>query len=330
MIIGKWKLALCAVTALIPLAGHPVNAESLPDLITPPKALNLGSTSFFDGFGRTDEGFSWLQYGRYEDLDRITDSQGTATPYFKGTHIQVFSALTQIIYASDWHPFGGDVVGFSAAAPLIDLNSHFAVDSRVKLKNNGFGIGDLVWGPSYQSRLYRQHGRPVLSFRVQLLILSPTGGFNKQVSINQGAGFWAVNPYVAATWLPTASLELSTRLNYQYNLPSTNFANPPQIPGLIYTSAQAAQICYGNLDASYEVAANIRLGVNGYFLHSLDPDKTNGSIVPHSEVNEVSLGPGGRYTFDSANFVNINLYFPIVSHNGTPGPQFNFQVIHRF
>jgi hypothetical protein len=315
---------------VIAVADCPLHAASLPDLIAPPKALNLGSTSFFDGFGRTDEGFSWLEYGRFENLDRITDSQGAASRYFKGTSIQVFSALTQIVYASNWHPFGGDAVGFSAAAPLIDLNSHFTDDSPVKLKNNGFGIGDLVWGPSYQSRLYRRHGRPVLSFRVQLLILSPTGAFNKRVSINQGAGFWAVNPYVAATWLPTASLEISTRLNYQYNFPSANFANPPRIPGLLYTSAQAGQICYGNIDASYEVAAKIRLGVNGYFLHSLEPDKTNDHIVPHSEVNAISMGPGGRYTFNKSNAMNVNVYFPLESHNGSPGAQFNFQIIHRF
>jgi hypothetical protein len=330
MAIGKWKVVFCAATTMIDGAGFPLHAASLPDLIAPPKALNLGSTSFFDGFGRTDEGFSWLQYGRYEDLDRITDSQGESSPYFKGTSIQVYSALTQIIYASNWHPFGGDAVGFSAAMPLIDLNTDFAADSPVKLRDNGLGIGDLVWGPSYQSRVYRRLGRPVLSFRAALQILSPTGEFNKRADINQSAGFWAVNPYLALTYLPTAALELTTRLNYQYNLRSANFADPPPIPGVIYTSAQAAQICYGNLDASYQVAEKIRLGVNGYFLHSLDPDKTNNMIVPHSEINEVSMGPGGRYTFNKSNAVNVNVYFPIESHNGSPGPQFNFQIIHRF
>ena len=330
MASGKWKVVLWAVTTLIAVGVFPLHAASLPDLIAPPKALNLGSTSFFDGFGRTEEGFSWLQYGRFENLDRITDSQGESSPYFKGTSIQVYSALIQIIYASSWHPFGGDAVGFSAAVPLIDLNTGFAADSPVKLRDNGLGIGDLVWGPSYQSRVYRRHGRPILSFRAALQILSPTGKFNKQTDINQSAGFWAVNPYVALTYLPTAALELTTRLNYQYNLRSANFADPPRIPGVIYTSAQAAQICYGNLDASYQVAEKIRLGVNGYFLHSLDPDKTNTIIVPHSEVNEVSVGPGGRYTFNKSNAVNVNVYFPIESHNGSPGPQFNLQIIHRF
>jgi hypothetical protein len=136
---------------------------SLPDTVAPPKAINLGSTSFFDGFSRTTEGWSWLQYARYEDLNRITDYQGHNSPYFQGTHIQVLAALTQFSYASDWHPFGGDGVGFSAAIPLIDFNTRFAVSSPVRLASNGFGIGDLVWGPIYQSRTYKAGDRRAFS-----------------------------------------------------------------------------------------------------------------------------------------------------------------------
>jgi hypothetical protein len=305
-------------------------AKSLPDTISPPKAINLGRTSFFDGFGRTDEGFTWLQYGRYEDLDRITDAEGQNSRLFKSPSIQIFSEITQIAYSSNWHPFGGDVVGFTVAVPFISLTSSFTANSPVKLNSNGSGIGDLMWGPGYQSRVYRKHGRPVLSFRVQLMVSSPTGGFKASDSLNQGSGFWGINPYIAITYLPTSRLEMSTRLNYQYSFRSSNFSNPPQIPGVIYTSGQAGQIVYGNFASSYEVAKEIRLGFNGYFLQSLNPNQTNDRVVPGSEVSEVSLGPGGRYTFDSDNALNVNLYVPVVSRNGTSGAQVNFQITHRF
>jgi hypothetical protein len=321
------KYTLLCAALLIATAA---NAQSVPDTIAPPKALNLGSTSFFDGFGRTDEGFSLLEYGRYEDLDRITDRNGHDSPYFKGTSIQVFSELTQVVYTTGWHPFGGDAVGISAQVPLVSLNSSFAADSPVKLNNNGFGIGDLLWGPSYQSRIYRRAGRPVLSFRLALMVMSPTGSFNRMDNINQSAGYWGINPYAAITFLPTERLEFTTRLNYQYNVRSSNFPNPPPIPGLVYRSGQAGQIVYGNLDASYEVADKIRIGLNGYFLQSLNTDRTNDQPVRGSEVTEFSFGPGGRYTFDAHNAVNVNLYFPVVSRNGSPGPQLNFQLIHRF
>jgi hypothetical protein len=319
-----------AIGGIVLAVAAGARAQSLPDTVAPPKAVNLGSTSFFDGFGRTDEGWSWLQYGKYEDLDRITDWQGHKSPYFSGTSIQVFSELTQLVYASGLQPFGGDAISFTMGVPLIGFSSHFASDSPVKLANNGVGIGDFVWGPGYQSRLYKRDGKPVLSFRLQLLIMSPTGDFNKRDGINQSAGFWGVNPYVSLTVLPDARLEFSTRLNYQYNFRTSAIADPPPIPGLTYTSGQAGQIVYGNVDASYEVAAKIRLGFNGYFLQSLTPDRTDNRTVPHSEVSAVSAGPGGRYTFDGGNALNANAYFPVVSRNGSPGPQFNLQFVHRF
>jgi hypothetical protein len=326
---GTWLGAaafLAGACAAVPAAGQ----VSLPDIVSPPKGLNLGSTSFFDGFGRTTEGWTWLQYGRYEDLNRITGPDGHNSPYFQGTHIEVFAALTQFSYYTGWHPFGGDNIGFSAAMPLINVNAHFSDASPVKLGSNGFGNGDIVWGPIYQSRPYEADGRPVFSWRFQLIILSPIGKFNTRDGINQGAGMWAINPYIAATFLPTSRIEISTRFNYQYNLKTSNFADPPPIPGIIYTSGQAGQIIYDNFDMSYQITEKIHLGFNGYVLDELTPDKTNDRIVSRSRISEVEIGPGGRYVFDTSTALNVNVYLPVESCNGSPGPKINFQFVHRF
>jgi hypothetical protein len=322
-----------AATAFIlaALAATPAAAQSyVPDTVAVPKALNLGSTSYFDGFGNTTGGWTLLQYGRYENIDQITDAQGKTSPYFKGSSIQVFAELTQICYSSPWHPFGGDAVGFSALLPLISLDAHFAGDSPVKLPSNGIGIGDLVWGPSYQSRTYMEDGRPIFSWRTQLLFMSPTGAFNKNDNVNQGVDYWGINPYVAFTFLPTSKFEFTSRLNYQYNLQTAHIPNPPPIPGLIYLNGQAGQMAYGNVDVSYAVTPKLRFGMNGYFLDQLTPDRTNGEIVAHSLESEIYLGPGGRYVFNKANALNVNVYLPIQSRNGSPGPQINFQYMHRF
>jgi hypothetical protein len=331
---GTWRraTALLAFAVAFAVAASPALAQvvSLPDVVSPPKGLNLGSTSFFDGFGRTTEGWTWLQYGRYEDLDRITGPDSHNSPLFQGTHIEVFATLTQFSYYTGWHPFGGDNIGFSAAMPLINLNTHFADSSPVKLTGTGFGNGDLVWGPIYQSRPYKADGRPVFSWRVQLIVLSPVGAFNKNDAVNQGAGMWAVNPYIAATWLPTSRIEISTRFNYQYNFKTSNIASPPPIPGLIYTSGQAGQIIYDNFDTSYQITDKIHLGINGYVLDEITPDRTNGQVVAHSRISEVEIGPGGRYVFDASNTLNVNVYLPVESANGSPGPKLNFQYVHRF
>jgi len=103
------SLNVLATALLIASVAH---AHSMPDTIAPSKALNLGRTSFFEGFGRTDESFTSLRHGRYEDLDRITDFNAHDSPNFKSPSIQVFSAVTQIACASNWHPLGGDQCAF--------------------------------------------------------------------------------------------------------------------------------------------------------------------------------------------------------------------------
>jgi len=325
---AAWGLGACL--------GGPAAAQTattvraLPDTVSPPKGLNLGSTSFFDGFGATTQGWTLLQYGRYEDLTHINDANGHPLAAFKSPHIQVFTSLTQIGYTSDLHPFGGDAVGFSAALPLDDVTTHFAANSPATLHSSGPGAGNLVWGPIYQSRVYFDGDQPVYSWRVQLIVESPAFSFNKHYAVNPGIGYWAVNPYYAFTYLPRPQLEFSSRLNYQYNLPTGNFQNPQPTPGVTYHSGQAGQLVYGNVDASYEVAPDVHLGVNGYFLDELTPDKTNGQRVGHTIVSEIAAGPGGRYVFDPSNALNLNLYLPMMCNNCTGGVQFNAQFIHHF
>jgi hypothetical protein len=324
------RLRHASVGILLAAAAELSRALAAPAIITVPSALNLGTTSFFDGFGKTGEGFTLLQYARYEDLNQITDAHGNASPAFKGTDIQVFASLTQIVYSSPLHPFGGDSLGLSALLPVINLNAHFASDSPAKLTGSGVGFGDLVWGPSYQSKTYRDAERPVFSWRFQLLVMSPTGHFDRHDSLNQSAGYWGINPYVAFTWLPTPELEISSRLNYQHNLSSSHFADTPSVPGVVYLNGQAGDLVYGNLDASWEIAADLRVGINGYFLDQLSPDQTNGQDVAHSLESQIYLGPGARLVIDHENAVNANLYLPVECRNCSQGPRLNFQFTHRF
>jgi hypothetical protein len=322
-LIAGWALA-----ALLLAVPPQARSQSLPNTVSPPKGINLGSTSFFDGFGRTAEGRTWLQYGRFEDLTRITNAQANNNPHFKGTDIHVYVSQTQLSYTSDWHPFGGD--GVSALLPIADFSSHFDQNSPVKLSNNGFGVGDLCIGPFYQSRYVIVDGRPVFAWRAQLSVIAPTGSVNEQRNINHGSGFWAINPFVALTWVPLPKVELSSRVNYQYNFQTSTIESPPPVPGLVYRNGQAGQIIYGNVAMSYAVLPNAYIGVNSYALGQLTPNLTNGETVSHARETEFSAGPGGRYVFDESNALNVDLYLPVVSRNATSGTQFNLPFIHRF
>jgi hypothetical protein len=305
-------------------------AHSLPDTITTPKGLNLGSTSFFDGFARQDPGLSVIEYDRYENVDEIDGANGKPNPLFKGTKIRVYVALTQAIYTSNWHPLGG-TFAFSAALPIVDYaQSSFAPSSPVKLSNNGTNIGDLVWGPIYQSKVFKKNGRPIFVWRTQFIVSSPTGPVNRAVNINQGTGYWALNPYVTFSFLPTSKIEISNRLNYQYNMQGTEFSNPPPIPHLTYLNGQAGQIVYDNFTASYAVIKNLNVGVDGFVLFQINPDKTNGQIVPGSRRNDLYVGPGLHYVFNAANQVNVNSYLRVINNNDSAGTKLNVQFIHRF
>jgi hypothetical protein len=307
-----------------------VAAKAAPNTISPPKGLNLGSTSFFDGFGRQSEGWTLIEYDRYEALDTINGPTGAPNPNFKGEKIDVAVALTQMVYTSAWQPFGGHV-SFSAALPVVDyLQSSFAGDSPVKLANNGTGIGDLVWGPIYQSKIYMKSGRPQFVWRAQMIVSSPTGALDRTNSLNQGVGYWAVNPYVTFSYFPAAKVEVSNRLNYQYNLEGSRFSNPPPIPGLVYRNGQAGQLLYDNFAASYAISSTVNLGVAGYALDQLTPNRTNGLVVPRSRENDLYVGPGAHLKFGKASSINLNAYFKAISNNDVSGPQFNMQFIHPF
>jgi hypothetical protein len=329
-ILDSWLARAAALALSAAVATSSAAQPAPPNTISPPKGLNLGSTSFYDGFGRQSEGWTLIEYDRYESLNKITGATGSASSLFKNTKIDVAVALTQLVYTSDWKPFGGHVA-FSAALPVVDFaQSSFSPISPVKLSNNGTAIGDLVWGPIFQSPTYLKDGRPRFVWRAQLIMSSPTGPVNQHRNLNQGVGYWAINPYLAFSYFPAPELELSNRINYQYNFIGSKFSSPPPIPGLSYRNGQAGQIVYDNFAASYALNSHVSPGVDGYFLDQLTPDRTNGIIVPKSRENELYIGPGVHLMATDANLLNLNTYFNIIEKNGVSGTKLNMQIIHRF
>jgi hypothetical protein len=307
---------------------------TLPDIVKPPAGINLGSTSFYDGFGRLRPGFALLQYFRWSHNTAIDNAAGAENPLFAAPRIDAFPALTQLIVATKWRPFGG-AAGFTILVPLVGLGTGFAADSPRTLSAAGFGIGDIVAGPTYQSKFFVRPGlgsaaKPFFAYRIQFLVQTPTGRFDAAKNINPGSGYWAVLPYLAATYLPTRRIETSTRLHYQYNLPTDKLGNPPPIPHLVYRNGQAGQLVYGNFASSYRATKKLYLGANSYAVYQLSPDKTNGVNVAHARETQFYLGSGGGYDFDKANTLNVNLYLKVEAHNTAAGPALQLLFIHRF
>jgi hypothetical protein len=87
---------------------------------------------------------------------------------------------------------------------------------------------------------------------------------------------------------------------------------------------------YDNFDASFALLPGRFLGINGYVVEQLNPDKTNGQTVANSLVKALYLGPGGRIVFPNKDSLNVNLYLKVISQNDTSGTKVSFQYIHRF
>ncbi|MFZ1108941.1 MAG: transporter [Rhodomicrobium sp.] len=294
-------------------------------------ALNLGGTSFYDGFGRLDMGFTFMQYGLYSHVAGLTDINGNFTTPFKQVNFDNFMTLEQVHFTTPWRPFGGAVV-LSAAVPLIDFNTTDDPSGR-HFSNNRFGIGDMTWGPGFQSAPIYDGDRIVFVWRAQMQIISPAGEFNSAKNLNQSSGFWVINPYYAFTWLPAPKFEISGRIHYILNTSTDQFSDPNPA---VYTTnsghpyAKASDGWFTNFTSSYEFDSGKFIGVNGYYLHGFGDNEFNGVPLPNTRQEYLFFGPGGRWNIGKADFLNVNFYLPVIARDATPGPRLNFQYIHRF
>jgi len=172
-----------------------------------PAGINLGGTSFMDGFGRIDPGFVYQQYFQVEHYGAINDQSGHQVPMFQGTDINAVISLNQLIYVSPYHLLGG-ALGVDALLPVVDLNASFAPTSPAKLSaDRGLAFGDLTWGAFLQMQPVVTDARPVFAQRFEFDVISPIGQYNHTDDINPSSGFWSLNPFWAMTFLPTPNTE---------------------------------------------------------------------------------------------------------------------------
>ena len=298
-----------------------------PDVVKMPAGINLGNSSFYDGFGSTEPGWTLFNYARWNDFTSIKDGSGKNSPLFVDPQIDALSKVFQVVYVPPIAVPDG-AISFEAILPIVDIQSHFGA-SGMTLQNNGLNFGDLTLGAAYQSKPESLWDGSVLSWRFDLDVAAPTGGFDSSKDINQSSGFWSLEPYLAVTLLPIPKWEISTRFNYVYNSSTSRGSNPPQIPGFEFRNGQAGQCAWINFASSYEVTEGVRPGLNGFWLQQFTNDSTNGISLPGTRVEELYLGPGVDWQIDKSNLTNFNVYLPISAKNTLAGPQFNFLYIHQ-
>ena len=102
------------------------------------------------------------------------DSSGRDSPLFVNPRIDVMSNIIQALYNPPISVPGGGI-GIDTIMPITDFQSHFDPRGLV-LRDNGFNIGDLIFGPFYQAKPVMVGGRQVLSWRAEIDFIAPTGG----------------------------------------------------------------------------------------------------------------------------------------------------------
>jgi len=336
---ARFGVALAAVIAasFAPREAHAANQE--------PAGLNLGLTSFYDGFGRNEEGFVYLGYAVYSRARSINGEEGKAEPVFNDPKLDAYILINQFVYVLPETLFGEAAhPGVNVIVPVVAFDTSFKPappPPGIQLKNNGFGLGDPVVGAFLQFKPIMTDGRPLFSHRLELDLIVPIGAYDPHKDINQGSNFASFNPYWAATVLPIKHLEVSARFHYLYNAVNLRPANPPPImPGVV--TAQAGQAFWVNYTASYEVIERLHLGVNGYFFTQFTDDRytfsdgsaNNGKAVPplgdQGRARFMTLGPGLFWDINKENKLFANAYFPLFSYNRPSSMAFNLHYIHSF
>jgi hypothetical protein len=301
-----------------------------------PNGINLGGTSFFDGFGATKPGWTYLGYYQYANATHITDNSGGDSAEFKTPRISDLLILNQFAYTTPYTLFNGQGhVGFTVLIPYLFFNKSFDASSPIKLTDNGNGFGDTTWGVYLQMDPVFSGHRPVFSQRFEVDVIAPTGKYSSSKDINPGAHFWSFNPYWAMTWLPTPKLEVSARFNYLYNFSNNS---PSGVPSSI-NKAQAGQAGWVNFTTSYAVTHNVNVGINGYYFKQFTKDKftyNNGTTTDGASFGDTgksslfAIGPGVFWKINKHNILMVNAYFQTMARNRARGEVLNVHWVHPF
>ncbi|MCC8535425.1 transporter [Xanthomonas axonopodis pv. poinsettiicola] len=321
----QWSWIVGATLAAV-LPGTAM-AQTVPETAAPPQGINLGGTSFMDGFGSLTPGWTVIAYPRYYNFNAIKDASGNDSPAFRDPKVDVSVLLTQLIYVTPY-TWKSASLSFNAIVPLVNYDTSFAADSPVRLSSNGFGMGDISFGPALQFPPVMRNGRVFFFQRFAIDAFAPVGKFDRDIAINQSTGFWSVAPHWAFTVQPSDNWEVSARLNYLYNFRTSRAGGVPPIPGFRFRNGQAGDVLWLNFASSLKLNEQWRVGLNGYYLQQLKDNRTNDQRVPDSKRRQFYIGPGLSWRMDEKNLFNFNVYLPVDVENSVAGNNFNLMFVH--
>ncbi|MET0388628.1 MAG: transporter [Polyangiales bacterium] len=298
--------------------------------------INLGATSFYDGFGRPVGGFSSQLYLQYSTAQVFRDFEGNEVTAFRNPQFDTFVWLNQLSYTIPAPLFGNRALaGINAILPVVGFHTSFDAGGP-QPRSNGVGLGDLAIGPTLQFLPIIVDNRPFFSHRFEFDVIGLTGKYDPSYNFNQGTSFYSLNPYWAFTILPINHLEVTARVNWIYNFQNDQPVNPP--PGLAVNDAQAGQQFWVNFAASYEVLSGLHVGANGYYLKQLTRDRfvladgteTDGRLQGEGLQQVLGIGPGIFWEATKQERFYANVYFQLAVEARPQSNVLSVRWLHSF
>ncbi|MBU9172109.1 transporter [Burkholderia gladioli] len=303
---SRWQLSLVACLASAAPAFAQTTVGRAPT-VSEPQGLNLGGTTFFDGFSGPP-GWSYLGEVRYSTADSIKNADGSTNSAFRHPRVDSFTWINHLAYASPWQLAGG-ALGFNVLVPLTWLHGSFD-QPGASLSGGGMALGDVTFGPQLQyAPILDSSGHPLFVQRFEFDAIAPTGQYKRNADLTQSSGYFSLNPYWAASLFPLPKVELSWRLHYLYNFrnhdPSASY--PLAFNNQPVGDTQAGQAAWINFATSYALTPSLHVGVNGYFFRQLGDDRINGTSVAGRE-QVLGIGPGLFWQMTRTRALWLNAY----------------------
>ncbi len=290
-----------------------VHAQALP-------SVNLGFTSFLDGGPPAGPGFYYQQYAQYFSSHKFRSANGSELDY----DVDVFVSLNQFIYQSDTPVFFDGKWGADLIVPVVHLDGEGPVPP---LRDNGGGLGDILFGPFIQWDPVMGENGPVFMHRVEFQMIFPTGKYDDDAELNPGSNHFSFNPYWAATWFISPEWTASTRIHYLWNDKNDDPSNR-LYPGA--GDVQPGQAIHANFAVAYMLVPDkFRVGLNGYYLEQITKSEVDGVKMP-GEERVLGLGPGAVWHINQDNHVFFNLYFESEVENRPEGIRGQVRWTHHF
>lgn len=240
-----------------------------------------GAENFMSG-ALPPPGTYFLDYLTHYSADNFKDTNGnSAIPDFR---VRAIANGFRFVHMTDKQIFGGNW-GMHAFLPFakVDVTAFGRNQSKE-------GLADIVIDPI----MIAWHTRN-FHYAFGLDIFMPTGSYDKNDIANLSRNYWTFEPIVAGTYLSDGGLDVSMKLQYDFN--TKNRATD-------YRSGQ-------EFNVDYTVAQkfdNFSVGVGGYYYRQMSDDEQAGVKVGTDGNRGRLFGIGPQIRYDHKNMMFFLTY----------------------